>query len=127
MDLLNKLTEELGITGTQAEGGVGLILQQLKERLDTGDFAQLTQALPQADALMEKAPGAEGGGLMGAIGGIAKSLGVGDLGNLAGLAEGFKKLGLDADMIVAFVPKILEWAQNAGGPQLKAILEKALK
>jgi hypothetical protein len=39
---------------------------------------------------------------MGAIGGIASSLGADSLGNLASLASGFSKLDLDAGMISKF-------------------------
>ena len=126
MDLVNAI-QNLGITQEQARGGLGLIFKTVQEKLGDSDFSKVQEALPQIQALISEAPEEGGGGLLGAIGGIAKSLGVGDLGKLVGVADGFKKLGLDPKMVLQFIPKILEWAQNAGGPQLKAILEKVLK
>jgi len=49
------------------------------------------------------------------------------LGNLASLAGGFSKLGLDSGMIGKFIPIILSFAQSKGGDVVKKLLEKALK
>ena len=53
--------------------------------------------------------------------------GGGGLGSLAGLAGGFSKLGLNAGMIVKFLPIILSFLQGKGGEGLKNLLGNAFK
>ncbi len=49
----------------------------------------------------------------GALGGMASKFGVGDnLGDVAALASGFDKLGLDADMITNLFPRFLSSLNN---------------
>ncbi|MEZ6058197.1 MAG: DUF2780 domain-containing protein [Planctomycetaceae bacterium] len=130
MDIVSFVASQLGIDEKQAAGGIGMIFSAAKEKLESGDFSQLADAVPGIQGLMDDAPSPEeegGGGLLGTLGGLASKFGLEDLGKLANLAAGFKKLGLDASMITKFLPKILEWLQSSGGSAVKAILEKALK
>ena len=132
MELVDLIKQQLGITDEQAKGGLGLLFKTVQEKLAAGDFKEVEKAIPNVQGLINLAPkegsGDEGGGgLAGALGSIAKSLGFDNLGKLAAVAEGFKKLGLDPKLVLEFVSKILEWAQKSGGSQLKAILEKVLK
>jgi hypothetical protein len=71
--------------------------------------------------------------MMGALGGVASSLGagglgdkLGGLGNLANLASGFSQLGLSSDMVGKFVPVVLSFVQNQGGDSMKGLLEKVM-
>ena len=125
MDLLNMLTSQLGIKEEQAAGGAGMIFNLAKDKLG-GDFSQISNAIPDVNGLMDKAPEA-GGGLMGAIGGIASSLGADSLGNLASLASGFSKLDLDAGMITKFVPIVLDFVKAKAGSGVMDLLAKVLK
>ena len=125
MDLLNMLTSQLGITEEQASGGAGMIFNLAKEKLG-GDFSQITDAIPDVGGIMDQAPDM-GGGIMGALGGLASSLGGDSLGNLASLASGFSKLDLDAGMISKFVPIILDFVKEKGGDSLMGLLSGVLK
>ncbi len=121
------LTEQLGISDEQAQGGAGLLFKMAKEKLGSGEFEQITASVPEADSLADAAPGS---GLLGsALGGLASSLSGGDsnLGNLAGLVGGFTKLGLDADMLGKFVPIVLSFVKGKGGDVAQNILSKVLK
>jgi len=53
--------------------------------------------------------------------------GAGQLGNLASLAGGFSKLGLDSGMIGKFLPIILSFVGDKGSTPIRYILEKVLK
>lgn len=121
------LTSQLNISEEQASGGAGLLFKLAQERLDTGDFSQITSAIPAITDLISSAP--ESGGLAGALGGLASSLGgnAGQLGDLASLASSFSKLDLDAGLIGKFIPIVLSFVQSQGGETLKVLLEKALK
>jgi len=124
MELLNMLTSQLGINEEQASGGAGMIFNLAKEKLG-GDFSQITEAIPDVSGLIDKAPDT-GGGVMGALGGLASSFGGDKLGNLASLAGGFSKLDLDAGMITKFVPIILDFVKSKAGDGAMGLLGKVL-
>jgi hypothetical protein len=127
MELLNQLTQNLGVNDDQAKGGAGLIFKMVKDKLGEGDFAKVAEAVPGMSDMLGAAP-AEGG-LGGAIGGLTSALGggAGKLGDLAGLAGGFSKLGLDPEMIGKFVPIILTFVKGKGGDVVGNLLEGVLK
>jgi len=122
MEILNVLTEQLGITEEQAKGGAGAIFSIAKEKLGDGDFSKIAEVIPGMDDLLGAAP--ESGGVAGAIGGLASKFGGGaeKLGDLASLAGGFKGLGLDSDMVGKFIPIILSFVQSKGGDSVKSLL-----
>ena len=129
MELIQQLTQSLGVDENQAKGGAGLIFKMAQEKLGDGDFAQLASAVPAVSNLIGEAP-AGGGGLAGAIGGLAGAMGggkAGQLANMAALAGGFSQLGLNPGMASKFVPVILSFVQNQGGDQVKNILAGVLK
>ena len=127
MELIQQLTQNLGIKEDQAKGGAGLIFQLAQSKLGDGEFSQVASAIPGINELVGSAPQA-GGGLAGAIGGLAGALGGGgNVANLAALAGGFTQLGLNPAMVSQFVPVILSFAQNQGGDQVKNILAGVLK
>lgn len=127
MELIQLLTENLGVEQSQAIGGAGLIFQLAKEKLGDDEFSQVAQSVPQLNDMLQQAP--ESGGLLGALGGLASAMG-GDsadsVGDIMSLAGGFSKLGLDSGMIVKFIPLILSFVQSQGGDEVKNILEKVL-
>jgi hypothetical protein len=127
MELLQMLTQQLGVSEDQAKGGTGLLLKLAKEKLGAGEFSQVKSAVPAADDLIASAP--KPGGLGGALGGLASAFGggIGQLGNLAALAEGFKGLNMDSGMVGKFIPIVLSFVQAKGGGGVKDLLEKVLK
>ena len=127
MELVEQLVKNLGVSEEAAKGGSGLIFKMAKEKLGAGDFGKVASALPGITDLMKSAP--ESGGVLGGIGKLASGLGggAGQLRNLASLAGGFSKLGLDSGMIGKFIPIILAFAQSKGGDAVKSLLQKALK
>lgn len=125
MDLINMLTSQLGVKEEQAAGGAGMIFNLAKEKLG-GDFSQISNAIPAVTGLMDKAPDT-GGGVMGALGGLASSFGGDKLGDLASLASGFSKLDLDAGMISKFTPIILEYVKKEAGDGVMGLISKVMK
>ncbi len=129
MDIVQKLMESLGINEGQAKGGLGLLLKLAKEKLASGDFAKLAEAIPGAKDIITAAP-ATLGGLMGAIGGLVGSLAgkaggaASNLGSLASLAQGFKELNLDGDMIQKFTATVIAHLKEKGGSSVAGLLEK---
>ena len=138
MELIQQLVSNLGVNEDQAKGGAGLLFNLAKEKLGVGEFQQLTDKIPGVSDLIGSAPApsaaaSAGGGMMGALGSVASSLGagglgdkLGGLGSLAGLASGFSQLGLGSDMVGKFVPVVLSFVQNQGGDSMKGLLEKVM-
>ena len=127
MELINMLTEQLGISDEQARGGAGLLFKMAKDKLGSGEFEQITASVPEADSLADAAPGS--GLFESALGGLASGLSSGEsnLGDLAGLVGGFTKLGLEPDMLGNFVPIVLSFVKGKGGDAVQNILSKALR
>ena len=127
MDLINMLTQNLGISDSQAEGGTGLLLDLAKKQLGGGDFSKITSAIPNADTLMKSAPQESSlGGMLGGLGGMLGGK-AGNLGNLAALAGGFSKLDMDSGMLQKFVPVVMSYLKEQGGDEIEGILKNVLK
>jgi len=130
-ELIGALVKQLGVSEGQAEGGAGLLFKLAKDQLG-GDFSKVTQAMPEVQGLIGKAP--ESGGVAKMLGGIASMLGgegggaaAGKLAGLASLAGGFSNLKLDSGMIAKFVPVVLEFVKSRKGQELFTLLASALK
>ncbi len=127
MDLIKMLTDNLGISDSQAAGGTGLLLDLARKKLDGNDFSALADAIPNSDSLMENLPEASGlGGMLGGLGGMLGGSS-GGLGSLVELAGGFSKLDMDSDMIQKFIPVITSFLKEHGGSGVEEILERLLK
>ena len=127
MDLISQLVAQLGVSEDQAKGGAGLLFSLAKEQLSSGEFAEIADNVSGMDDMMAAAP-TEGGGLMDAVGGMLSSFGGGSsqLGNLANLAGGFDKLGLDTGMIGRFVPVVVDFVRNQAGDTAAGLLQRVL-
>ena len=102
MELIQLLTQNLGVQEQQAKGGAGLLFQLAQQQLSDGDFGKVAQFVPGVGDLIKEAPGAGdedsgASGIASALGGLAASaLGGGNeapqagalLGALGGLASG---------------------------------------
>jgi hypothetical protein len=139
-DFIKMATAQLGVsetTGTQATKGV---LGMLQNSMGGADFAQLTQALPGAGALLGGAPAgaAAGGGLGGMLGGaLGGALGgggapaggaglggmlggmFGEAGSLAAIIE-LASSGLGKDQAGPFVQLFLDYVKKQGGQDILA-------
>lgn len=127
MELIQQLTQGLGVNEEQAQGGAGLIFKMAQEKLGEGEFARVASAVPGVSSLIGAAP-TGGGGIAGAIGGLTGAMGAsGNVANIAALAGGFGQLGLNPGMATKFVPIILSFVQNKGGDGVKDMLAGVLK
>ncbi len=124
MEIVNLLTEQLGINTEQAKGGAGAIFNLAKEKLGAGDFGKIAEVIPGMDELLESAPSG-GGGLGGMASGLASKLG-GGAGSLGSLVGAFQSLDLDPGMAGKFVPVILSFVQSKGGDAIKSLLAGVL-
>jgi len=121
------ITQQLGISEDQAKGGAGALFRLAQKTLGTADFGKVSEAIPQAQELIDTAPKA--GALGNVLGSLTSSTGGSGSGTagLATLSSQFAKIDLDTDAIAKFVPVILSFAQAKGGEGLKNILGSVLK
>lgn len=124
-DLIDQLTQSLGISGSQAEGGAAVLFKAAKDKLGAAEFDTQLGSVPGLYDLMKKAPAA-GGGLGGMLGGLVSGIG-GQAGLIATIVGGFSKLGLKADDAKKFVPVIIGFLRTKVGPDVVSKLEKTLR
>ena len=123
-ELVKLLMSQLSIQEGQAKGGAGLIFKLAQEKLG-GDFSKLATLVPGIQEMIASAPAAGGAGKL--LGGLLGKLAggkAGSLGDLASLAGGFSKLGLNKDMVAKFVPVITGFLKGKGGADAAALLGK---
>lgn len=129
-ELIGMLTSKTGATTKQAEGGTGAILGYAKSKMKTEDFAKVSKAVPDTDALIKAAPAVEKGGTADAISGAASAVGGsvgGTAGAVAALAPQFQKLGLNTETLGKFLPIVTDYVTKKGGSSVGSLLGGVLK
>lgn len=128
--LVPMLTQTLGVTQTQATGGIGSIFQAAKGLMPANDFGTLSKAVPNMSSLLAAAPAVsapkQGSGnlLSGALGAAAQLGGNTQVG--AQLLSQFQSLGLSPEMISKFADVAVNYLQKGEMPQTADLLSTAL-
>lgn len=125
MNLVELVQQQLNLSPSQAEGGIGLLMRTAGKHLDSETFSRMQGAVPDAERLMSAAP--EVGGLVGGLSGLLGSFGgkAAQMGSLAELTRGFSQLGLDSDKLQQFLPLVMEFLSQKDGAlaeRLKGLL-----
>lgn len=128
LNLVGMLTDKLGVTTEQAEGGAGSIFNVASKNMSADDFSKVTDALPDVTSLMKSASSSSSSGSS-ALGSLSSMVGSSSnsLSSLASLSSTFSNLGLGSDMVSKFIPIVLEYAQSKGGSQISSLLKSALQ
>lgn len=135
--LVGMLTQQLGVTTPQAEGGAGAIFSAAKQKLSPAEYTQVSDKVPEATTLLDKAPEpkSEGGGMTKTIGGVSSALGgsggslggaAATVGGMGALSDSFSSLGMSSDMVGKFTPIVLDYAKSKGGDTVMNLLKGAL-
>lgn len=125
-ELIDMLTQNLGVSAAQAEGGAGVLFKAAQDKLGSAEFGKLLGGVPGISDLLKKAPPAGGGGLGGLLGGLAGAVG-GNAALIANIVGGFGKLGLTTEHAKKFVPIILGYLRTKVSPEVINKLELVLK
>jgi len=112
-DIVSQLSKQVGVTDTQAAGGLGAVLALAKEKLGGVDFDKIASVIPGADKYLKAAAD------LGAV--------TGNLGDLKGLTGALGKLGMSADQSAKFTPAVTEQVGKLGGADLGKLLGSVLK
>ena len=118
-NLLNTLGSELKITPEQAIGGTGALLGLARNQLSSGDYEQMSKAVPGLDLLSgENALGGLAGlgdllGKSGQASALSNALG-GNVKDSDDLNSAFGALGMENSMVARFAPLILQYLGQQG-------------
>ena len=125
--LTDTLVKQLSISNEQAQGGAGALFQLAKSKLDAGQFAELSKAVPEIDSLLSAVP-KPSGALSGLAQDASSALGEANnpYGNLAGLATTFTALNLSPDQVDEFVPVVVDYVRAKSGALTANMLQSAL-
>jgi hypothetical protein len=125
-DLIRKLSKDLGVSRTQARGGLIALLRAGQQNLDRADFEEFIADIPGADKLLKDAPPPSA--LSSLAGGLGSLLGGRNSpGRWAGLAASFTELGIALDTAKKFGPIVIEHMREHGGENLVDKVRAALK
>ena len=127
VSLTSMVTEKLGVSQQQAEGGLGTLFGMVKSTLDSPEFSQLSQYVPEMNSLLQAAPAisedAKGlSSLLGKAGKYGEALQSGS----QAYAQ-FKTLGLDAAQIPRYIEVTNEFLENQGGTDISSLFSKSLE
>lgn len=121
LSLTQMVTQRLGVSPEQAQGGLGSLFNLAQSTMAAADFAQLSTAVPEMNSLLKAAP---------AISESAKGVSslMGNLGKYANVAQGaatayaqFKTLGIGTEQIPQYVDITNEFLEGQGGKDTKAL------
>jgi hypothetical protein len=125
-DLVKRLSKDLGVTKTQARGGLIALLRAGQQNMQRMDFEQFVADIPPATSTSKSAPppstlSSLAGGLGSLFGGRNSP------GRWAGLAASFTELGIDLDTAKKFGPIVIDFVKEHGGENLVEKMRSALK
>ena len=146
VSLVSILQRKLDITREQAEGGAGVMLQFVHERLTPGEFRLIADTIEAISDLIGKAPfpsrdepvrfrgwlyrwqvalGIWWGRLL--RGEILLWRWTGGLGPLATISGDFASLGLSKSMIAPFAAEVIPYFSARGGEEQERLLRRVLR
>ena len=126
--LLPSLTQSLGVTESQAAGGMGSLFQLAQGTLSGSDFSSLSNAVPGMDSLLNAAPQVASEETKGLTSGLMNMAGLpGDaVSSAATVAAQFKELGLSPTMIPQYIQVTNQFLQSNGGKQAVDLFTKGV-
>jgi hypothetical protein len=110
--LLAAMSHQIGVSETQAAGGIGSIMSLAKSKLPAESFAALGKGLPNVDKYMKT--------VQDVLGPNAKVT------DLASLRSAFSRFGMGPEMIAKFKPFVMDALAKAGGDPLTQLLGSVL-
>jgi hypothetical protein len=106
-DFAGGLASQLGVTSSQASGGLGSMLSLAESKLSPADFDKLKGAMPNASSYTDAAKRAGITEPITDVGGLNKALG---------------KLGMSPDQVSKFVPTVADALGKTAGGSTKNML-----
>lgn len=125
--LIDSVVSGLGVSETQAQGGIAALFNYAKQNVSEEQFAQLSEYIPGADSVLSYLPAIESVKQEGLSGLIDKAAGMNEsLAQLNNLRKQFDALGLDTAMIQKYVEQAKSYLDTPQGQEAKNILMGSL-
>jgi len=128
--LVGMLTSALNVNSEQASGGMGAILNYVKNNVSTEQFSQLAKSLPGAEGLVSQMPDLSKLGSdssKGLDGLLDKASEYSDsLKSINDVKKQFEALGLNSEMISNFIASAQRYLDTEQGQQAKKMLTEGL-
>ena len=119
-ELISRLTQAVGIDESTAQSAIGIIFNFLNKEGPDDVVAQVMAAIPGAEDLIAQAGEGDGGGLMGAIGGLVGA------GGIMGAAQELMGTGLDMGQIQGVTQEVIGFAREKAGDETVAQLVSSI-
>ncbi|AZG75022.1 DUF2780 domain-containing protein [Shewanella livingstonensis] len=123
--LVGDVMSQLGLTQTQAQGGLGSLLSLAQTNLGENDFSQLSDSIPNADGLLAAVPALTSDNGMSGLLSQAGNLGSALQGS-AMVYDAFEALGISKEYIAPMVDIAKNYLQQSGGEGTVDLLMKGL-
>jgi Protein of unknown function VcgC/VcgE (DUF2780) len=124
--VVSLIADELDISLTKAKGGAGAIFAYVKDNLDEDDFADIAEAVPDMDSILDAAPEVDRDSRLGRASDRLRDFDS-SMGGGAGLAASFDALNMDPEMVTEFLPIIYDYVESHAGEREVDLLEDAIR
>lgn len=123
--LVGNVMSQLGLSQTQAEGGLGSLLGLAQSSLGSNDYTKLAASIPNADSLLAAAPKLDGNsgvsGLLSKAGNIGSSLQ-----GSAMVLDAFEKIGISKELAMPMINIAKSYLETNGAEGSSDLLMKGL-
>ncbi|QDS87789.1 hypothetical protein EC9_19710 [Rosistilla ulvae] len=128
-ELLQQLTDRLGIDPSTAQGVTGKAMAMIKENVDESTFKSLASSIPGLDSIITAGEthdsGEPSGGLLGKLAGMASGMLGGSAGNALEMGAALSEKGLPTDKLGEFVTMLIAFIkEKAGDDVLEQVFAK---
>ncbi|GIU20682.1 MULTISPECIES: DUF2780 domain-containing protein [unclassified Shewanella] len=124
-DLVGTVMSQLGLSQTQAEGGLGSLLSLAQSSLGSNDFSSIANSIPGIDGLLSAAPELDSdsgmSGLLSQAGGFGESLQGGAM-----VYDAFEKLGISKELAAPMIDIVKGYLDTNGSTGTSDLLMKGL-
>ncbi|TWX73307.1 DUF2780 domain-containing protein [Colwellia sp. C1TZA3] len=128
--LVDMLTSSLAVNTSQASGGMGAILNYVKNNVSTEQFSQLANSVPGVEGLISQMPDINklNSGASEGLGGLLEQASQysDSLKSINNVKKQFEALGLKPEMISNFIATAQSYLDTEQGRQAKKILTDGL-
>jgi len=124
--MISALTESLNVSSEQAEGGLGSLMNYVKNNVSNEKFSALSTSLPGLDQVLTAVPEitADEGGMAGLL---SKAAQYSDkLKGLNEVKQQFAALGLSPEMITGFIEQAKAYLDTPQGQEARKMLTDSL-
>ncbi|ABV89272.1 DUF2780 domain-containing protein [Shewanella pealeana] len=124
-DLVGTVMSQLGLSQTQAEGGLGSLLSLAQSSLGSNDFSSIADSIPGIDGLLSATPELDSdsgvSGLLSKAGGLGESLQGGAM-----VYNAFEKLGISKELAAPMIDIVKGYLDTNGSAGTSDLLMKGL-